>query len=69
MFDLDILAYVVLVAFYASVVVPFFGDLMISSVGSTYKECWSAGAMLHILLIIFVSVIASVLWAMSRVVW
>jgi hypothetical protein len=69
MFDQDILAYAVLAVFYAVCIIPFIGALLTQEHGSAYLDDWKIGAIIHGVLIVFVVVMGSILWAFSKVVW
>ena len=69
MFDQDILAYAVLVVAYVTCIIPLIGSLLTQEHGSEYLDDWKIGAIIHGVLIVFVVVMGSILWAFSIVVW
>ena len=69
MINQDILAYVILGVAYIFAAVPIFGSLVNCQHGSKYLEDFKAGAIIHVLLILFLAIIVSILWALNRVGW
>jgi len=67
MFDKDVLAYAILAVFYVVCIIPFIGSLLTQEHGSEYSDDWKIGAIIHGVLIVFVVVMGSILWAFIRV--
>lgn len=66
--NLDLLAYAILALSYVFGVVPLLGASISGKHGSIYKDDFKLGAVVHLILIVFFLVLASVVWATYRVI-
>ena len=66
-FNLDWVAYFILVVTYAGGVVPATGSIISQGAGGTFAESWKVGAAVHVFLLAFAGVFCVILWAAFRV--
>ena len=65
--NLDWLAYFILAVTYVTVAVPFVGEEMFSSGNNSYIDALKIGAVAHLALGVFAVTLASIVWAVIRV--